>query len=88
MSLKSSENIKRLYETHKKRYSDMLERSKTMPGYRVGELITLLELWEEVKAKDFDYFQLSEAAANEVDDAIYDEIDSGILDEDEVDEWR
>jgi len=70
----TKKKLEELYEEHIHRYSSRLRQAEAgKPGFRVDELKMYISLWNEVKAKDFDYSKLTSQTKNEVDDAIFDE---------------
>ena len=71
---RSPENLKRLTEIHKQRYSSRLQAGEAgNPMVRVDECRHLLSLWEGVEKKGYDFDKLTKAERYEVLDAIYDE---------------
>jgi len=70
----TKKRLEELYEDHIHRYSLRLRQAESgKPGFRADELKMYISLWNEVKAKDFDYSKLTSKAKSEVDDAIFDE---------------
>jgi hypothetical protein len=68
------ENLKRLTELHKQRYSSRMKAGlEGNPAVRVDECKHLLGLWENVEDSDYDWDKLGQAERNEVMDAVLDE---------------
>lgn len=66
--------IERLTDIHINRYSNRLARARNgAPGYREGELMQYLALWQSIKAKGYDVAQLDEAEKQELREALMDE---------------
>lgn len=73
---RSKRQLRGLHTMHKLRYESRLKRARSgATGFREDELIILINLWNEVQAKDFDYSRLTTDAKQEVDDAIADEVE-------------
>ena len=71
------EYLERIYKINIQSYERKLSlANQGKRGFRKGEIIQLIALWNEVKDKKFIYADLSANAIAEVDDAIFDELDT------------
>jgi hypothetical protein len=64
-------NLRRLTNTHINRYTNMIRMAENgSTNIRVGECAMYLNLWESVKHVEYDYNKCSQAAQNEIIDAL------------------
>jgi len=70
----TKEKLQELHAQHMGRYSSRLRQAMSgKPGFRIGELEVLIDIWESVRRKDFDYEKLTSIEKSEINDAIFDE---------------
>jgi len=70
----TKEKVKELYDIHIVRYGKRLEQANLgESGYKRDELVYLVSIWKEVKAKDYDFNKLTSDAKTEVIEALMDE---------------
>lgn len=66
--------IEYLYNIHIQRYQNRLRKAQCgISGFRENELIELINIWNEVKYKNFIFKDLSKKAMVEVSDAVFDD---------------